>query len=60
MSVLAQWPGMNCERCGVDASLTHRDVDGFAYYLCEACISGWDAVWSPSPNGSDDTRSPAR
>jgi len=51
---------MNCERCGVDASLTHRDVDGFAYYLCEACISGWDAVWSPSPNGSDDTRSPAR
>jgi hypothetical protein len=51
---------MNCERCGVDASLAHRDVDGFAYYLCEACISGWDAVRSVSPAADDETRSPAR
>ncbi|WP_160162879.1 MULTISPECIES: hypothetical protein [Halorubrum] len=51
---------MNCERCGVNASLTYRDVDGFAYYLCEACISGWEAVRSPSPDSSDDARSTAR
>ena len=51
---------MNCEKCGVDASLAHRDVDGFAYYLCEACIGGWDAVRGASPGSSDDTRSPAQ
>jgi hypothetical protein len=51
---------MNCEKCGIDASLAHRDVDGFAYYLCEACISGWDAVRSPSTDAADETRSTAR
>lgn len=51
---------MNCERCGIDASLAHRDVDGFAYYLCEACIGGWDAVRGVSPDSADDTRSPAQ
>ncbi|WP_423995883.1 hypothetical protein [Halorubrum trapanicum] len=51
---------MNCEKCGVDASLAHRDVDGFAYYLCEACLKGWDAVRSPTPGSGDETRSPAR
>ena len=51
---------MNCERCGIDASLVHRDVDGFAYYLCEACSSGWDAVRAASPDSTDDTRSPAQ
>ncbi|WP_166377321.1 hypothetical protein [Halorubrum sp. BOL3-1] len=51
---------MNCERCGTDASLTHQDVDGFAYYLCETCVSGWDAVRSPSAESPDETRSPAR
>ena len=57
---MAQWPSMNCERCGIDASLTHRDIDGFAYYLCDACVRGWDAVRSVSADSSDDTRSPAR
>ncbi|SDF71190.1 hypothetical protein SAMN04488067_107115 [Halorubrum xinjiangense] len=51
---------MNCERCGIDASLAHRDIDGFAYYLCEACIGGWDAVRSPPPAAADENRSPAR
>ncbi|VTT86637.1 hypothetical protein DM2_2675 [Halorubrum sp. DM2] len=51
---------MNCERCGVDAALIHRDVDGFAYYLCDACVSGWDAVRSPSLDSGDETRSTAR
>ncbi|GAA0532093.1 hypothetical protein ABNG02_01165 [Halorubrum ejinorense] len=51
---------MNCERCGIDASLTHRDVDGFAYYLCGACVRGWDAVRSVSTDSTDDARSPAR
>ena len=51
---------MNCERCGIDGSLAHRDVDGFAYYLCEACIGGWDAVRSAAPDSADDTRSPAQ
>ncbi|MDB2225592.1 hypothetical protein PN419_07955 [Halorubrum ezzemoulense] len=51
---------MDCERCGVDATLTHRDVDGFAYYLCEACIGGWDAVRTRSPEASDESRSAAQ
>jgi len=51
---------MNCERCGIDATLTHRDVDGFAYYLCEACLIGWDAVRSPSVDAGDETRSAAQ
>lgn len=54
------WAGMNCERCGIDATLTHRDVDGFAYYLCEACLIGWDAVRSPSVDAGDGTRSAAQ
>ncbi|QKG92717.1 MULTISPECIES: hypothetical protein [Halorubrum] len=51
---------MNCDRCGVDASLAHRDVDGFAYYLCDACINGWDAVRGSSPEAGDETRSTAQ
>ncbi|WP_158413917.1 hypothetical protein [Halorubrum sp. GN11_10-6_MGM] len=51
---------MNCERCGVDASLAHRDVDGFAYYLCETCIDGWDAIRGSSPDAAEGPRSPAR
>ena len=51
---------MNCERCGLDASLTHRDVDGFAYYLCDACVNAWDAVRASSPDSSDENRSPAQ
>ena len=51
---------MDCERCGINASLTHRDVDGFAYYLCSTCVSGWDAVRSRSPESSDGSRSAAQ
>ncbi len=60
ISVIAYSPGMNCEKCGVDAPLAHRDVDGFPYYLCEACISGWDAVRGPSADAAEEARSPAR
>ncbi|WP_418285611.1 hypothetical protein [Halorubrum sp. DTA46] len=35
---------MNCEKCGTDAPVYHRDVDGFAYYLCVTCSEEWDAV----------------
>jgi hypothetical protein len=51
---------MNCEKCGIDASLTHRDVDGFAYYLCDACVDAWEAVRASSPGSADENRSPAR
>jgi hypothetical protein len=51
---------MNCEKCGIDASLTHRDVDGFAYYLCDACMDAWDAVRGASPEPSDEGRSTAQ
>lgn len=51
---------MHCEKCGIDAQLAHRNVDGFAYYLCDACLDGWDAVRSTAPGSEDRSRSTAR
>lgn len=51
---------MHCEKCGIEAQLSHRNVDGFAYYLCEACLDGWDAVRSTAPDSEERSRSTAR
>jgi transposase-like protein len=32
---------MECERCGVDATVHRYDVDGFTGYLCDDCRKEW-------------------
>ncbi|MFC7323130.1 hypothetical protein ACFQMF_00905 [Halorubrum rutilum] len=51
---------MNCERCSEDASVSHHDVDGFAYYLCVPCAEEWDAVRDATTVIDAAGRSPAR
>ena len=51
---------MNCDKCGVDAPVRYRDIDGFAYYLCVTCMDQWNAVWSSTPRLADRDRSTAQ
>ena len=51
---------MSCDRCGADGPVRHRDVDGFAYYLCVTCLDRWNAVADSTPRLGERSRSVAR
>jgi len=51
---------MSCDRCGADAPVRYRDIDGFAYYLCVTCMDRWDAVADSTPRLAERGRSVAR
>ncbi len=51
---------MNCDKCGIDAPVRYRDVDGFAYYLCVTCMDRWSAVLDSTPRLAEQDRPVAR
>ena len=54
-----EFSDMNCDKCGIDAPVRYRDVDGFAYYLCVTCMDQWDAVLDSTPGFGERDQSVA-